>query len=64
MQKTATCYMLGLHLLDREYGWEKNAGYGTPDHLKAIEEHGICKYHRQSFKPIKEYLKRRGTTAA
>lgn len=47
-----------------EYGWEKNAGYGTPDHLKAIEEHGICKYHRQSFKPIKEYLKRKGTTAA
>lgn len=41
-----------------EYGWEKNAGYGTPDHLRAIEEHGICKYHRKSFKPIKEYLKR------
>lgn len=43
-----------------EYGWEKNAGYGTPDHLKAIETHGICKYHRTSFKPIKNYLKRKG----
>lgn len=44
-----------------EYGWSKNAGYGTPDHLKAIEEHGICKHHRKSFKPIKQYLKRKGT---
>lgn len=43
-----------------EYGWKQNAGYGTPDHLKAIERHGICKYHRRSFKPIKDYLKRKG----
>lgn len=43
-----------------EYGWEKNAGYGTPDHLKAIETYGICKYHRTSFKPIKNYLKQGG----
>ena len=40
------------------YNWTKNAGYGTPDHLEAIEKYGICKYHRRSFKPIKEYLKR------
>lgn len=43
-----------------QYHWEKNAGYGTPDHLKAIEVYGICKYHRTSFKPIKDYLKRKG----
>lgn len=41
-----------------EYGWPKNAGYGTPDHIKAIETHGICKYHRRSFKPVRDYLKR------
>ena len=46
-----------------EYKWGKNAGYGTPDHLKAIEEYGICKYHRKSFKPIKAYLKRKGLGA-
>ena len=43
-----------------EYGWGKNAGYGTPDHMAAIGKYGICKYHRRSFKPIKNYLKRRG----
>ena len=42
------------------YNWEKNAGYGTADHMAAIEKYGICKYHRRSFKPIKEYLKRKG----
>lgn len=47
-----------------EYGWLKNAGYGTPDHMAAIEKYGICKYHRKSFKPIKEYLKRKERGAA
>ena len=42
-----------------QYGWLKNAGYGTPDHLAAIEAYGICEYHRKCFKPIKEYLKRK-----
>jgi len=31
------------------YGWDKNKGYGTSIHRKAIEEHGLCKYHRKSF---------------
>jgi len=36
-----------------QYFWEKNAGYGTKDHIKAIEDFGICKYHRLTFEPIK-----------
>ena len=32
-----------------QYGWEKNAGYLTTAHLKAIDEYGLCKYHRPSF---------------
>ena len=38
--------------LDKEfpqYMWGKNAGYLTKEHIKAIEEYGICKYHRKSF---------------
>ena len=31
------------------YNWKKNAGYLTAEHLKAIDEFGTCKYHRQSF---------------
>jgi len=35
-----------------QYGWETNAGYGTAEHLKAIEIHGITPHHRRSFAPI------------
>lgn len=31
------------------YGWEKNVGYPTAQHYKALEKHGYCKHHRQSF---------------
>lgn len=37
------------------YGWETNAGYGTPAHLKALAEHGITPLHRRSFAPVKKY---------
>lgn len=43
-----------------EYNWDDNAGYGSMDHKYAINEHGICKYHRCSFKPIKEYVEKHG----
>lgn len=32
-----------------EYGWERNAGYGTREHITAIKRSGICKHHRLSF---------------
>jgi len=32
-----------------KYLWERNVGYGTEDHIKAIRELGITKYHRKSF---------------
>lgn len=35
------------------YGFETNSGYGTPKHMKAIEELGITPIHRLSFKPLK-----------
>ena len=38
------------------YGWEKNAGYGTRQHLAAIEREGITAHHRRSFKPVANYL--------
>ena len=31
------------------YGWNRNAGYLTPEHLQAIDEYGLTKYHRKSF---------------
>ena len=35
-----------------QYGWERNKGYGTPDHLKALDEHGPTPHHRLSFQPM------------
>lgn len=42
-------YMQELHKEFPHYGWNKNKGYGTLQHRKAIEEFGLCKYHRKSF---------------
>ncbi len=43
-----------------QYNWEKNAGYGTPDHFEALRKYGICKYHRTSFRPIQKIMQERG----
>ena len=32
------------------YGWERNVGYPTPFHRRAIQEHGPCRWHRKSFR--------------
>ena len=42
-------YMQKLHKNFPFYGWDKNKGYGTLTHRKAIEQFGVCKYHRVSF---------------
>jgi ribonuclease HII len=34
------------------YGWERNAGYGTPEHLRALREHGPSPLHRKGFAPV------------
>jgi len=31
------------------YGWERNAGYLTPEHFAAIDKYGLTEYHRASF---------------
>lgn len=42
-------YMKQLHREFPHYNWKQNKGYGTEEHRKAIEVHGLCKYHRKSF---------------
>ena len=34
------------------YGWERNKGYGTPDHVEALRTHGPTPLHRRSFAPV------------
>jgi len=38
------------------YFWNKNAGYGTKNHLLAIKKFGVTKHHRKTFQPIHNIL--------
>ncbi|MBS0564266.1 MAG: ribonuclease HII [Proteobacteria bacterium] len=38
------------------YGWEKNAGYPTRDHLAALQTLGVTPHHRRSFRPVHNIL--------
>lgn len=40
------------------YGFESHMGYGTKEHLLAIENNGITDFHRKSFSPIKDYVEK------
>lgn len=42
-------YMEKLDAEFPQYGWAKNAGYLTKEHLAAIDKYGVTKYHRPSF---------------
>ncbi|MBS7212235.1 MAG: ribonuclease HII, partial [Megamonas funiformis] len=35
-----------------QYGFAKNKGYGTSEHLEALRKYGTCEIHRKSFEPI------------
>lgn len=39
------------------YNWKNNKGYPTKEHRKAIQEYGITKYHRKTFKLLPSQLK-------
>lgn len=38
------------------YGWERNAGYPTRDHLAALKILGVTPHHRRSFRPVHNIL--------
>lgn len=50
-------FMLKLHEEFPAYKWNKNKGYGTADHRKALEAFGQCVYHRKTFQLKEVQLK-------
>ncbi len=48
--------MRKLHVEYPQYGWDKHKGYPTKAHIAAIHEHGVCKWHRHSFAPVRKVL--------
>ena len=45
------------------FGWERNRGYGTPEHKAALIRLGLTPHHRRSFAPIRELLARQEIAA-
>jgi ribonuclease HII len=37
-----------------EFGWDRNAGYGTAAHREALNTHGPTPHHRRSFRPVSQ----------
>lgn len=54
--------LLELHERFPVYGFNAHAGYGTPQHLAALAEHGPCEHHRRSFAPVRAAFARLGAS--
>lgn len=48
--------MTELHDQFPVYDFQQNKGYGTKQHMKAMEVYGACEQHRRSFTPVKTAL--------
>lgn len=42
-------YMKNLSVEFPEYGWDRNMGYPTPEHIAAVKKFGLTEHHRKSF---------------
>ena len=59
---TRDAYMTDLAKEFPVYGWERNAGYGTASHRRALQKYGPTDHHRRSFAPVAAFFAG-GTTA-
>lgn len=50
--------MKQLAALFPQYGWDKNVGYPTPQHKKALKLYGLTPHHRKTFKPCILYYEK------
>ncbi|SEN59000.1 RNase HII [Loktanella fryxellensis] len=48
--------MVGLAQQHPGYGWDRNAGYPTPEHHAGLKCHGVSPHHRRTFAPIHKML--------
>lgn len=46
--------MVELDALHPEYGFSQHKGYGTKQHLEALQKHGAIAAHRKTFRPVAE----------
>lgn len=55
---------LMLHLDSQfpRYGFARHKGYGTPEHLRALQKYGPCPAHRKTFAPVRNVAKEKTST--
>ena len=53
--------MTKLHSIESFYEWNKNAGYGTKNHLSAVNKVGVSQYHRKTYQPICQLITKLST---
>lgn len=52
--------MLKLHEQYPMYGFNQHKGYGTWQHIDALNTHGPCEFHRKTFEPVTTILHKNG----
>lgn len=45
-----------IDLVYPQYGFSKHKGYGTAQHLAALQAHGACPQHRKTFRPVAQAM--------
>ena len=50
-------YMQKIHDECPEFGWKSNKGYPSPVHLEGLLRYGVTKYHRRSYRPVRQQQK-------
>jgi len=48
--------MVALHEQYPQYNFAQHKGYGTPEHVAALEKYGPSPVHRKSFAPVREII--------
>ncbi|HNV26122.1 MAG TPA: ribonuclease HII [Nitrospira sp.] len=48
--------MVEYHRWYPQYNFAEHKGYGTPEHLRLLREHGPCAIHRRSFAPVQRFF--------
>ncbi len=51
-------WCVDVDLVYPHYGFAQHKGYGTAQHLAALQQHGACPEHRKTFAPVAQTLAR------
>lgn len=55
-------WMCSYHEEYPQYGLASHKGYGTPEHLRALREHGPTPLHRATYEPVRRVIELRGVS--